>query len=453
MEKLKQEATNESSRAVVSGTNGMGQAQSMTAGGSCSEDRPGLQKFPPVPAAGYTGLPGVRWEQDFDCSRNFAGNKWSRCWLLSGYFNCSGNDRNFPANWRCIAGERTQELVCREPGREFQELLSGGVVPPGGQITWSDIQEPFQVANDQGWDNLVVNQPRTYPGGVIPGVGQPGTYPGSIVPGIRQPGSYPGSKFQGLVNQELYPGVGQPGTYPGGSAPGSGQPGTYPGGISGVGQLGTYPGGSVPGTSQPGTYPGGMPGSRGQPGTYPGGSVPGTCPEVLLRNLSWSRDNHELVQVVVFQGTYPGGSVPGTSQSGTYPGVSVPGTSQPGTYPGGIQGIGDSLESTQVVAFPELVNQEPGPGGTPGVGTNQELWSRWCMPGSGTAPELTQVVCSAYLFRWNSGGWTTVNISWKLYQDLVPELYLELDKSGTYPGGSTIIPGPQGGVTLAQVAP
>ncbi|XP_044587146.1 mucin-19-like isoform X3 [Cotesia glomerata] len=336
--KAEAEATNESSRAVVSGTNGMGQAQSMTAGGSC-EDCPGYQKFPPVPA-GYTGLPGG------------GGTGLTVPGILPGINGpgvgypgtiVPGTTGTFPQTGGALPGTYPG-VSLPGTGQGVPGTYPGGVVPPGGQIP-GGYPGTFPGGQRPG-----VGQPGSqvgtggYPGGIVPPSSGPdaypggsGTYPGGSVPGTGQPGTYPGT-IPGVGQPGTYPGVGQPGTYPGGSAPGSGQPGTYPGGISGVGQPGTYPGGSVPGTSQPGTYPGGMPGV-GQPGTYPGGSVPGTGQP----------------------GTYPGGT-PGVGQPGTYPG-GMPGVGQPGTYPGG------SVPGTYSGGIPGVGQPGTYPGSLPGSGT------------------------------------------------------------------------------------
>ncbi|XP_074101516.1 uncharacterized protein LOC141529071 isoform X1 [Cotesia typhae] len=394
------------------GTNGMGQAQSMTAGGSC-EDCPGYQKFPAVPG-GYTGLPGggvIPGGTGLTVPGALPGINGPGV----GYPGTivPGTTGTFPQNGGALPG--TYPGV-RLPGtgQGVPGTYPGGVVPPGGQIpggylgTFPGAQrpgvgQPGSQVGTGGYPGGIVppsSGPGTYPGGSVPGTSSPGTYPGSI-PGIGQPGTFPGSSV---------PGTGQPGTYPGGSVPGTGQPGTYPSGMPGVGQPGTYPGGSVPGTGQPGTYPGsisgvnqpgtypsGMPGV-GQPGTYPGGSVPGTGQPGTYPGgtpgVGQPGTYPGGMPGVGQPGTYPGG-MPGVGQPGTYPGGSVPGTGQPGTYPGGTPGV-----------------RQPGtyPGGIPGVG--QPGTYPGSLPGSGTG--------------------------------VIPGTV----QPGTYPGGGTIIPGSQGGVTL-----
>ncbi|CAD6240064.1 GSCOCG00002485001-RA-CDS [Cotesia congregata] len=438
--KAEAEATNESSRAVVSGTNGMGQAQSMTAGGSC-EDCPGYQKFPPVPV-GYTGLPGG------------GGTGLTVPGTLPGINGpgvgypgtiVPGTTGTFPQTGGALPGTYPG-VNLPGTGQGVPGTYPGGVVPPGGQIPGGypgtsypggqrpGVGQPGSQVGTGGYPGGIVpgtgqpgtypgvGQPGTYPGGSVPGTGSPGTYPGSNVPGTSQPGSYPGS-VPGIGQPGTYPGVGQPGTYPGGSVPGTGQPGTYPGGISGVGQPGTYPGGSVPGTGQPGTYPGGSVPGTGQPGTYPGSipgiSQPGTYPGVGQ------------------PGTYPGGSGPGTypggSVPGTYPGVSVPGTSQPGTYPGSMPGVG------QPGTYPGGSvpgTGQPGtyPGGTPGVG----------QPGTypGSIPGVGQP--GTYPGVGQPGTYPGGSVPGTGQPDTYPGSIPGLGQPGTYPGGSVPGTGQQG---------
>ncbi|XP_044587145.1 hornerin-like isoform X2 [Cotesia glomerata] len=417
--KAEAEATNESSRAVVSGTNGMGQAQSMTAGGSC-EDCPGYQKFPPVPA-GYTGLPGG------------GGTGLTVPGILPGINGpgvgypgtiVPGTTGTFPQTGGALPGTYPG-VSLPGTGQGVPGTYPGGVVPPGGQIPGGypgtfpggqrpGVGQPGSQVGTGGYPGGIVPPSSgpdaypggsgTYPGGSVPGTGQPGTYPGTI-PGVGQPRTYPGGSVPGTSQPGTYPGgmpgVGQPGTYPGGSVPG-----TYPGGTLGVGQPGTYPG-SIPGVGQPGTYPG-----VGQPRTYPGGSVPGTYPGGSVPGTSQS-------------GTYPG-SMPGAGQPGTYPGGNVPGTGQPGTYPGSIPGVG------QPGTYPGVAQPGTYPGGMPGVG-QPGTYPGGSVPGtySGGIPGVGQPGTYPGSLPGSGTG-------------IIPGT----GQPGTYPGGSTIIPGSQGGVTL-----
>ncbi|XP_024879001.1 uncharacterized protein LOC112459214, partial [Temnothorax curvispinosus] len=213
--KAEAEATQQSSRAVVSGSRGMGQAQSMSSGGTGCEDCPG---YP-----GYVGYPEGKPDKV-----------------------------QVPP-----IGTGTPGIT--QPGTG---IIPGVTTYPGGQITYPTGVVPGEVSTYPG---ILPGRPGTYPGGVRPGIETPGvdgTYPGGVRPGTVAPGAngrYPGGVRPGIVTP------GADGTYPGGVRPGivtPGVDGTYPGGVRPgtviPGVDGTYPGGIRPGTVTPGadgTYP------------------------------------------------------------------------------------------------------------------------------------------------------------------------------------------------------
>ncbi|XP_032688903.1 uncharacterized protein LOC116852538 [Odontomachus brunneus] len=340
--KAEAESTQQASRAVVSGSRGMGQAQSMSSGGTGCEDCPG---YPGVEIPDKLRIPSA----DGD---------------------------------RFVQGVGTPGI--RRPGTG---IVPGGIpypggITPGAQITYPGGVVPGGVGTYPGV--LPGTRPGTYPG-VQPDIITPtgdGTYPGGVQPGVIQPGTvtpsgdgtYPGGVRPGVVTP------GGDGTYPGGVRPGIMIPGgdrTYPGGVRpGVvtpGGDGTYPGGVRPGVVTPGgdgTYPGGVrPGvvTPGGDGIYPGGVRPG-------------------VVTPGGDGIYPGGVRPGVVTPGgdgiypaVRPGVVIPSgdgkyppgtliTGGPGTYPGGIQ-PGGVLPGTTTTGIGTGVGTYPGsiqPGIQPG---------------------------------------------------------------------------------------
>ncbi|KAK0181084.1 hypothetical protein PV327_003400 [Microctonus hyperodae] len=369
--KAEAEATDQSSRALVSGINGMGQAQSMSSGGSGCEDCVG---YP-----GSHGLTGVGIQSPVG---------------IPGYTNgvitptIGSSIPGFPTNGVVPGSESGVPQTLYPPGGALPRGVPGMSMPgipgsyPGG-VQQSGSVAPGNIPGIQG----------TYPGGIqqpgsaIPGV--PGSYPGSgqqpgsMIPGStpRMPGSFPGgTQYPGSTIPGSIPGV--PGSYqgngqqPGSMIPGSipGMPGLYPGrtqqpgstipgGIPGV--TGSYPGnGQQPGSmipgSSPGSYPGGIlsvPGSYPGSGQQPGSMIPGSTPGM--------------------PGSYPGGipSVPGF-----YPGgVQQPGSMIPGIIPSGLQQPGSRVPSIPGVYYPDGAQQpgsysggiqQPGsvtPGNTPNI--------------------------------------------------------------------------------------
>ncbi|XP_029160571.1 uncharacterized protein LOC114932503 isoform X2 [Nylanderia fulva] len=376
--KAEAEATQQSSRAVVSGSRGMGQAQSMSSSGPGCEDCPG-----------YPGYPGI--EEGPDKIKIPPTDRYGQAPGIGGA----------PVITRPGAGVRYPDGVT-----------------PGGQITYPGGVIPGRVGTYPGAPGI---SPGTYPGGVRPGTVTPGvgaTYPGGVPPGTVTPGvgaTYPGGVQPGIVTPGVgatYPGAVPPGTvtpgvgatYPGGVPPGTVTPGvgaTYPGGVQpgtvtpGVGA--TYPGAVPPGTVTPGvgaTYPGGVQPDTVTPGvgaTYPGGVPPGTVTPGVGATYPGGIQPGTITPGV---GTYPGGVQPGTVTPGvgvTYPGGVQPGTVTPGvgaTYPGGIQpgkvipGITTGV-GTDVGTYPGGIYQ---PGTQPGRVTTSITTGVTAVTGVNTYP-------------------------------------------------------------------
>ncbi|XP_039310877.1 uncharacterized protein LOC105205557 [Solenopsis invicta] len=381
--KAEAEATQQSSHAVVSGSRGMGQAQSMSSGSTGCEDCPGYRGYPdgipdkiqvsPIGVDGQrpdTGIPGI--------TQPGTG-------VIPGVISYPGGQIMYPTGE--VPGSRPETYPGGvRPGTVIPGIdgTYPGGVRPGTMIPGADGTYPGDVRPG----TVIPGADGTYPGGVRPGTvipGVDGTYPGGARPGTVLPGAagtYPGGVRPGTVTAGVdgtYPGSVRPGTvipgadgtYPGGVRPGiviPGADGTYPGGVRPgtvtPGVDGTYPGGIRPGTVLPGadgTYPGGVrPGivTPGIDGTYPGGVRPGTVtpgvdgtypggirPGTVLPGADGTYPGGVRPGIVTpgIDGTYPGGVRPGTvipGIDGTYPGGVRPGTVTPGadgTYPGGIR--------------------------------------------------------------------------------------------------------------------
>nr|XP_012228200.1 PREDICTED: uncharacterized protein LOC105675546 isoform X1 [Linepithema humile] len=366
--KAEAEATQQSSRAVVSGSRGIGQAQSMSSGGTGCEDCPGYPGYPGVEGDKIqitpTGIPGVPYPGG----------------VIPGQTIYPGGV--VPGGIDAISG-----ILPGSRPRIYPKTDQPGIVTPGGDGTYPGGVRPGTII--PGVDG-------TYPGGVRPGTVTPGvdgTYPGGVRPGTVTPGvdgTYPGGVRPGTV----IPGV--DGTYPGGIRPGTVTPGvdgTYPGGVRPgtvtPGVDGTYPGGVRPGTVTPGvdgTYPGGIrPGTvtPGADGTYPGGVRPGVVRPGGDR-------------------TYPGGVQPGVVRpggDGTYPGEHrlYPGGVQPGVQPGAYPpgGVVTTSVTTDATAKIYPGGTVPGtvfPGGTypvtPGIYPGTGVYPGGVQPGTvpGTYP-------------------------------------------------------------------
>ncbi|XP_076649120.1 uncharacterized protein LOC143356935 isoform X2 [Halictus rubicundus] len=348
--KAEAEATQQTSHAVVSGTRGMGQAQSMSFGSTGCED---CLKYSSEGAPDrYVHLPDT--DTTYTHGAKYPGS-------IPGTGDRGGV--NYPAGTpgTATAGDRVTY-----PGG-----VPGGVpgTTTGGRVTY-----PGGVPG-----TMTPGGGAAYPGGVPPttttggGVVYPGGVPGTTTTGggVAYPGGAPGTTTTGG-------GVAYPSSVPGTTTTGggvaypSGVPGTtttggdavYPGGIPGTTTTGggaVYPGGA-PGTTTTGggvAYPGGAPGTTttGGGAIYPGG-VPGTT-------------------TTGGGVAYPSG-VPGTTTTGggvAYP-SGVPGTTTTGggvAYPSGVPG---TTTTGGGVAYPSGV---PGttttgvgavyPGGVPGTTT------------------------------------------------------------------------------------
>ncbi|XP_018392565.1 PREDICTED: collagen alpha-1(II) chain-like [Cyphomyrmex costatus] len=359
--KAEAEATQQTSRAVVSGSRGMGQAQSMSSGGTGCEDCPG---YP-----GYLGYPGIERAPDKVQVPPMG---------IDGYVQ--------------VPGVGTPGIA--QPG-----VVTGIPSYPGRQITYPTGVVPGEISTYPG---IRPGKPETYPGGVRPGIVTPGvegTYPGGVRPGIVTPGvdgTYPGGVRPGIVTPGVdgtypggvRPGIVTPGTdriYPGGvQPPGTMIPGgdrTYPPGILITGDRGLYPGEVLPGvTVGVGTYPGGI-----QPGVQPGQSI--YPPGIVTTSVTTG------ATAVTGVGTYPISTPPGTGlPSGTYPGTGVPSARVPSTVVPGTGVPGTGVPSTRIpgIEIPGTGISGTGvPGtGVPGTGVPGTGVSGTGIPGTGVYPGI-----------------------------------------------------------------
>ncbi|XP_076763530.1 uncharacterized protein LOC143430934 [Xylocopa sonorina] len=330
--KAEAEATQHASRAVVSGTHGMGQAQSMSLGGGCEdcpkygrEDAPDRYiQLPPTAAIKPPGdatihpsmiTPGMATTYPYRVSDSTIGDRIPST-TGGGVIYPSGlPSSTYPGGISGIrhGGDTTypKDIFSHTPG--ISTYYPGGVAgstPSGAPYPKSISKIPGSGAiYPEGVPDTTSGAGRTYFGGIpgvvtypqgIPkttdtGMIYPGTVPGTLSGGVPYPGRVSGTA---TVNGVVYPGT-IPGSIPGDIPSGvlEGVPGGIPSGVPG-GIPSSVPGGI------PGTVPGGIPGTV--PGAIPGG-IPGTVP-----------------------GTVPG-SIPGTVPGG------IPGA-VPGTVPGGIPG-------------------------------------------------------------------------------------------------------------------
>ncbi|XP_018057726.1 PREDICTED: uncharacterized protein LOC108693344 [Atta colombica] len=369
--KAEAEATQQSSHAVVSGSRGMGQAQSMSSGGTGCEDCPGYPGYlgysgierapdkvrvPPTRTNGYVQVPGVVTPGVTQPGivpgvPSYSGGQITYpTGVIPGGISTypgirPGRPEMYPEGVRpgtVISGaERTYPGGVRPgtvtPGTE--EIYPGGARP--GTVT-PGIEEIYPGGVRPG--TVIPGAERTYPGGVRPDIVLPGvekSYPVDIRPGTVTPGAdgmYPESVRPGSVTPEVdrtYPGDVQP---PGTMIPGSDR--TYPPGTLITGDRGLYSGvqrgGVLPGvTIGVEKYPGGI-----QPGVQPGQSV---YPSGIVTTS---------VTTGATAVTYPIRIIPGT---GIIPGTRVPGTGVLGTgiYPGGVRP--DAIPGTSVGTYPGVV--------------------------------------------------------------------------------------------------
>ncbi|XP_043493704.1 elastin-like isoform X2 [Polistes fuscatus] len=351
--KAEAEATQQSSRAIVAGNNGMGQAQSMSSSGSGCEDCPGYQ---PDYAVHVDQIPGKLQVQGLPKDRQYVTRP------------------GVGAPGKMIAGDYSGSVIPGSGPTGGTEQYPGGMVPGTIRQTYPGGIKPGTGTYPTGPVGPGSVIPGQYPSGIIPG----GTYPGAFVPGGVP--TYPGGVIPGTIGGgRPYPGGAVPGTgvrYPGGVGPGTlptGDGVAYPGGpvrgTTATGGAGVYPGGAIPGTvptgggvsypsgtatgttatggagvypgsTVPGTgimYPGGV--SPGSGVGYPGGVAPGTVP--TGDGVAYPGGPVRGTTATGGPGVYPGGAVPGTVPTGgdvAYPGSPIRGTTAtggPGVYPGG----------------------------------------------------------------------------------------------------------------------
>ncbi|XP_011862272.1 PREDICTED: uncharacterized protein LOC105558934 [Vollenhovia emeryi] len=393
------EATQQSSRAVVSGSRGMGQAQSMSSGGTGCEDCPG-----------YPGYPGIEGTPDKiqvpPVATGIPGITQPGTGVIPGVTPFPGGQITYPGGVRPgTGGVRPGTYPGVQPGVQPGQ----GVYPPGGIVTTSVTTGATTVT---GVGTYPVSIPGTglpsgtypgipgtgthpgtgvYPGGVrpdIPGTSA-GTYPSNVVPGgTTTQGVYPGQQTvvfppqgQPTNGQVVYPdGTVQPGTIPGrpGSVPGTQvtYPSvTYPGVIPG-----TYPGGVQQITSPGGTlYPGQVVYPNGQVPTYPGGQYPG----IGIVQYPIGTTGSQTIGGTGVTGQYPGqlpGGISGPGiDSGQYPGQLYPGTTGVGTT-----GTGDVSQYYPQTGGPARPVGPGGPIGAADDGTESQASSSVQQVDSGT---------------------------------------------------------------------
>lgn len=373
--KAEAEATQQSSRAVVTGSNGMGQAQSMSLGSSGCED---CSKYTGenVPDR-YVQIPAIKQPGD---------NTVGQPGMIT-----SGMGTTYPSK------------IFASTVRDHMPYLSGGAMYPGhipNTATGSDASYPTRVGSTiypgniptTTIDGRVVHS-GSVPGGTVPGtttaggVAYPGGVPGTITGGgAVHPGGLPGTVISRRIPYSEGPprtatggGVAYPGNIPTTTTGGGvAYPGNVPSTAIGGGTV--YPG-SVPSTTITGStiYPGGVPSTTTSGDVaYPGG-VPSTA-------ITGGR---------VYPGgvsndgaAYPG-SMPGTTigDGVTYPG-SMPSTTTGGgiPYSGSIPGITTGGGVTYSRGVPSTVTDAGAvhPEGVPGATTGLGIAYPGRVPGTAT---------------------------------------------------------------------
>ncbi|PSN53411.1 hypothetical protein C0J52_21375 [Blattella germanica] len=343
------------SRTHVSGTNGMGQAQSQSGTGGCEDCFPGgaFQTGGTSSQSQQVAFPGYPGVSDGVAGRPGVG--------IPGQAGAG------------VPGQLGLGVPGGIPGQPFVGI-------PGGIPGHPGVGVPGQPG--LGVPGGIPGQPGAgIPGGIPghPGVGVPGQ-PGLGVPGgiPGQPGiAYPGQSGVGIP---VYPGVGtstRPGvgtsTRPGVIAPGVGYPGI---GTSGPPRVSGRPGVGTPGVSYPGTSGVGVPGETGvgYPG-YPGRPGVG-APGQTGDGISGQPGGGVGIPGVVVPG-HPGTSLPGTGVPGQpgapgQLGIGVPG----GSYPGqpGVGVVGQPGVEYLPGTIPGLPGGVPGQLGVgiPGVGVSDQ---------------------------------------------------------------------------------
>jgi len=380
------------------GSHGIGQAQSMSSGGTGCEDCPGYPGY-----LGIVDTPDKKQVPSLDTTCGIQGSDIDvgimrpetkiapDVVILGTQITYSGGVvpgrvGTYPIRPEIGTGVYPGDITPGSNGKyvgvqpgvpTISPGLRPGVMMPGVDGTYPGVSpgtvRPGTVTGGNG----------IYPGGVQPGAIRPGgdgMYPGGIKPGIVRPGgdvTYPGGIQPGIVKP------GTDGTYPGGVQPGVVRPEgerIYPPGTLITSDRGIYPGGVQPGTIRPegeriyppgtlitsdrGVYPGGVqPGgiSRGGVpietgiGTYPGGVQPAVQPGQAVYPTSGVVTTSVTTSAITGSGAYPGGP---TGPAGIYP-AKAPGTYLgTGIYPSGIQP--GTAPGTSVATYPSGVI----PGGT-----------------------------------------------------------------------------------------
>jgi len=376
------------------GSHGIGQAQSMSSGGTGCEDCPGYPGYPgivdtpdKVPSTnGIQGpgidvgimrpgtkiapgsvIPGRQITYPGGVPPGRVGTYPIRPEVGTGVYPggvIPGGDKMYPEGIHVTPGTNGKYHVGVQPGVPtiISPGLRPGVMVPGVDGTYPGIVSPGTIPSTvtSGGNGM-------YPGRVQPGAVRPGgdgTYPGGVQPGIIKPGgdgTYPGGIQPGVVRP------GGDGMYPGGVRPGVVRPEgekIYPPGTLIASDRGVYPE-----SVQPGRIPhGGVPIEIGV-GTYPGGVQPAVQPGQAVYP-SGVVTTSVTTSAITGSGAYPGG--PTSLPAGIYPGR-APGT-YPGTgvYPSGIQS--GTAPGTSVATYPSGVipgetisDQVIYPGGQTGV--------------------------------------------------------------------------------------
>ncbi|CAD1468394.1 unnamed protein product, partial [Heterotrigona itama] len=357
--KAEAEATQQSSRAVVTGSYGMGQAQSMSLGSIGCED---CSKYTDenVPDK-YIQLPAVKQPSD---TTRYPG-------VITSEMDTTYPSRILPSTVRdqmSHLGTVPSIISGTIPGSISGTTTDGRIIHPGGI------------------PSITTGGTTSYPAGTRKGVAYPAVVPGGIPESVR--GGAPDSARGGDI---AYPG-GIPSTTTSGDA-------IYPGSIPAITGSGTvYPGnvvdtttgavtngaiypGSIPGGGM--TYPGGIPGTTGGDVTYPTGAsgttigsgtvYPGSIPGTTTGgSVVYPAGVPNIATGTVYPGNIPGTT---TGSDAVYPG-SISGITTAGgvAYPGNVHGI-----TTGGVAYPGGI-----PGTTTGGGVTYPTGVSSTATGSGT---------------------------------------------------------------------
>ncbi|KAJ9599913.1 hypothetical protein L9F63_009741, partial [Diploptera punctata] len=355
------ESSSQISRTHVSGTHGMGQAQSQSLGGGCEECFPGAVSG--YPGSYQPGALGIEVPSEITGQVPGVGvPDYSRPGI-AGYAPGVGvpgarkPGEGLPEDrvpGIGIPGARLPGVGV--PGAQIPGYVPGARIPgyaPGVGVPGEQIPSPG-VLGPQG---PIARVPGAQIPGYAPGVGVPGAQiPGVGVPGARIPGYTPDVRVPGAQ----IPGVGIPGAHIPGYAPDVSVPGAQiPGYTPDVRVPGTQipglgvPGAQIPGIGVPGAQiPGiGVPGAQipgiGVPGAQipgvgvPGTRIPGYTPGVGVPEA-------QIPGIGVLGAQIPGVGVPGTRIPGYTPGVGVPEAQIPGIGVPGAQIPGVGVPGTRI---------------------------------------------------------------------------------------------------------